>query len=302
MLGKTIFQMQGKLHSTNGFVLPCALMLSASALLLYSHVSDSESSDPVKKFLFMILLQMLPLVIVETKIMSCLDPVAALSNFGPKVMLMHVAFLTVRVIGLFAGTPGASYWHVVHLIAACIVLCKGLGFRLSLRSVIANRDVLCLVLLAVVAAVFTEGLEMIVAWEYKKRSFFRMKKVLRLTLAASADYMEVLALVPAVWMVYQKETQSSSVLESMWSSPQVDSDPRKRTLCLFAFLLGFYFIEDVVSAVTYRSYLFIAGGHLVHYFLLLDCAGYILAHLYDPEKLKGQLLRWLPDSCASIAV
>ena len=34
-----------------------------------------------------------------------------------------------------------------------------------------------------------------------------------------------------------------------------------------------------------------AAGHLVHFCLLLDFACFLLAHIYNPEKLSGSLLR-----------
>ena len=33
------------------------------------------------------------------------------------------------------------------------------------------------------------------------------------------------------------------------------------------------------------------GGHIVHFLLLLDFACFLLAHIYNPDKLSGSLLR-----------
>merc|ERR1719281_65933 len=78
---------------------------------------------------------------------------------------------------------------------------------------------------------------------------------------------------------------------------------QKRAFGLFAFMLVFYSMEDAFSAVTeWRGSMRIAAsGHAIHYLLLLDFAGFLLAQLCDPARLqalRGSFMGWLTDACA----
>merc|ERR1719162_2339832 len=100
-----------------------------------------------------------------------------------------------------------------------------------------------------------------------------------------------MAFVPAVWVVYRESDSHGSDL---------DSPATKRTsTAFFLFLVIFYFTEDIFQA--YEA-LFVsplaAIAHLAHFLLLLDFAFYILAHVYNPEKLVGELRKWLPADLA----
>merc|ERR1719158_2572877 len=71
-----IWDIQELLHRKNSQVVPGALMLLAGALILYRHMTHiDEDGDHIKNFLGLILIQMVPLVILECKIMSTTDPV-----------------------------------------------------------------------------------------------------------------------------------------------------------------------------------------------------------------------------------
>mmetsp|Transcript_67317 Transcript_67317/g.190848 ORF Transcript_67317/g.190848 Transcript_67317/m.190848 type:complete len:98 (-) Transcript_67317:75-368(-) len=79
-------------------------------------------------------------------------------------------------------------------------------------------------------------------------------------------------------------------------------DSQKRALSLFTFLLAFYAFEDLAGGFNVRrTFPLAAGGHVAHFLLLLDCAVFLLAHLYDPEKfskLRGAVLSWVADISA----
>merc|ERR1719420_2659829 len=102
-----------------------------------------------------------------------------------------------------------------------------------------------------------------------------------------------MAFVPAVWMLYRESTSGERM-------PSVESIQTKRTsTAFFLFLVIFYFTEDITQA--YES-MFIsplaAMAHMAHFLLLSDFAFYILAHVYNPEKLMGELRKWLPADLA----
>merc|ERR1719272_2120784 len=109
---------------------------------------NEGGNDSLKTFLALIILQMLPLIFLEVKILSCPDPVTLLGRFGPKVILMHACFLTLRICIQPWAEVGCSSWNYVGLAAACIVLRAGFNVRCSLSGLFAHSDVLFLVVLA----------------------------------------------------------------------------------------------------------------------------------------------------------
>lgn len=285
MLSNAIWNVQNVLHSNNSFALPGTLMLSASSLLVYKHMTDErEGFDSLKTFLVLILIQMVPLLVLEMKILACPDPVELLARFGPKVLLMHAAFLALRVVGFFFMDTNECCWNVARVACACIALHKGFGFRFSPASILAHLDVWLLVLTALLAASSTKLLDWLI-----NDAPFDLGSLSSLNTAS--DYIEILAFVPAVWMVL-KSNQNQHV-----TAQTVATDPRKRVLYFFAFLVSFYFTEDILGAFQlYQDIPLAAAGHTLHFLLLIDFAGFLLAHIYNPEKLKGELLRWLPGS------
>lgn len=302
MLVDTVCFVQNIVHRSNSLALPVALLTAASGLVVYRHAMDERMEyeysmpDPLKTFLFLIMLQMLPLVFLEIKVMSCSDPIALLMRFGPKVMLMHVAFLFLRVVSALWTFKAARKYenfplsNAVGLVAACFVMRKGFRARLSLRFVLDHLDVFGLTLLACIAACFTTWLES------TYDSFFRHASTLweghshnlNEVLVNAVSYTEVCAFVPAVVMLYQRDKYATCV--------QVDAtNPRKAAALFFGFLTCFYLSEDVYGAYQIGSDIPLAAvGHLVHYLLLLDFAGFVLARIFSPEKLKGQLTAFIP--------
>merc|ERR1719436_1688854 len=123
-------------------------------------------------------------------------------------------------------------------------------------------------------------------------------KLTAAVIETAALYIELLAFVPAVWMICRVGKGAPGQAQQ---EPDV-AVTRCRALSLFAFLVGFYFVEDVVSAfMNYKDLPMASMGHLAHFLLLLDFAGFVLAHLYDPakfEKLAGSLMSMFTDACA----
>jgi len=106
----------------------------------------------------------------------------------------------------------------------------------------------------------------------------------------ASSYMEILAFMPAVWMVYRGVKKSDDVQASATDQVQYQA------FYFFAFLVPFYVLEDVISAFRVGGEEpFAAIGHVVHFILLLDFACFLLSHIYNPDKVQGSFLRWLPD-------
>merc|ERR1719163_203116 len=100
-------------------------------MVVYKHFTDDQGGDPIKHFLALIVIQMLPLVFLEIKILSCPDPVAMLSQFGTKVLLMHACFLALRVFAWPLLEVGLGFCNLIGLVAVCVALRWGFQFRCS---------------------------------------------------------------------------------------------------------------------------------------------------------------------------
>mmetsp|Transcript_35602 Transcript_35602/g.98602 ORF Transcript_35602/g.98602 Transcript_35602/m.98602 type:complete len:307 (-) Transcript_35602:139-1059(-) len=286
------FKVQNILHSSDSIALPCCLLLVGSCLVLYQHMTDDDTGrHSVRNFLAKILVSMLPLVLLERKILACADPVGLFAKFSAKVLLMHACFLGLRLACLvFPDVEvGYKYCNVMAFVGACILLPRIFGLRFSLRSLMEHRDVLCLASLTLLVAIIEVALLGKFGFSNKRtRSMFLEDVIL-----TGSDYIEILAFVPAVWMACRKDSDTCSfdLAES-----------QRRAVCLFAFLTAFYLVEDVANAISLRRDFPLATcGHAAHFLLLLDFSTFLLAHLYDPEKfakLKGAFLNWVVDACA----
>jgi hypothetical protein len=303
--GSALLRVQSVLHSTDSVALPGFLLLAAGTLIVYQHFTEPEDEafrGSSKHFLVMIFLTMAPLAFLEKKLFSCTDPAALLCKFSPKVMLMFASFLGLRVLMRALVSEfmlGLVFFNFASLVAACVLLPTVFGFRFSRASFWEHRDVFCLVLLALSAAVLTETID-----RY-------LKGTLHLTLSGkgkhldhsmlsicetSSDYIELLGWMPALWMLCRQD--KTSTLDNEVDIPQA----QWKATCFFGFLIGFYFSEDLIGACRVAWDFPIATcGHVAHYLLLLDCATFFLAHLYDPKKVPkvmGNFMNFIADACA----
>jgi len=293
-VNRMMWQIQDMLHKTPQ-VVPGALLGSAGSLIVYHHMThegEEHEADPIRTFLAMIVVQMLPLVALEMKIMSCADPVGLFCKFATPVTLLHAFFLGMRLLMYNNYDSTCLATSALGFVGA--ILTMVVGFRQSLSNIIACYSVWSLVALAFVAAVSTQALDQYVNpqtdWDSYgaaiKENYWTL--IFSNSLEYSNSYIELLAFVPAVLMLYRENRNESRY--------QVESTDTKRTAtAFFLFLVGFYITEDLVNA--YHSYQ-LSGlaslAHVAHFILLVDFACFVLAHIYNPEKLVGELHRWLP--------
>lgn len=287
MLSNIMWRTQDLLHSKSATAFPSLLLTVAGVCVFYRHMTEQDHErDTLKTFLILIMLQMVPLIALEVKLFAVNDPAGLLCKFGGKVLLMHVCFLALRTCnGTLVDAESFDWMHPAGLIACCLALHFGFNHRWTLQSLIENRDAYCMVGIAIASAIVTEQLD-----KYFRPSWFN--NLTALMLGTAADYTEIVAFVPAVWMAYRmpKDAPAQAVDKAI---------ARTRAVYFFPFILGWYFIEDLMSAFTIYSFSPLgAAGHVLHFILLLDFAGFVLAHLYDPAKLKADLLSWFPDGCA----
>merc|ERR1719194_336792 len=129
-VSNVMWKAQVALHGqANNAALPGLLVGAASVMVVYKHFTDSQGGDPIKHFLALIVIQMLPLVFLQMKILSCPDPVGMLSRFGTKVLLMHAFFLALRVCAWPLLEVGLGVCNLIGLVFVCIALHFGFQFR-----------------------------------------------------------------------------------------------------------------------------------------------------------------------------
>lgn len=284
-----MWQTQNVLHKKPQ-VVPGILLFLASTLVVYRHMTHSvyeHESDHIKTFLAMVLVQMIPLVALEMKVLSCADPVGLFCKFATPVTLIHAFFLGMRLVMYSEYDTPSLVCSGCGFIAALVAIQK--GYRESWLNVIQCSAVWGLITLALMASVCTESVDAYLkpAWVASKdwESFFQT------VFQTSNSYVELVAFVPALWIVYREDQSSSRY--------QVESFETKRTsTAFFLFLVGFYVTEDLMNAYfAYEISWMASVAHVAHFCLLADFAVYVLAHVYNPEKLVGELRRWLPVDC-----
>jgi hypothetical protein len=278
MLSNALWRAQTVLHGTNNNMsLPVLLVVAASTLVIYKHFADEHGADPIKHFLALVVIQMLPLVFLQMKILSCPDPVSMLSRFGAKTLLMHACFLALRVCAWPLLEIGLGFCNLLGLVTACVALFWGFNFKFA--NLRAHRDVFGLWLLALAGAFCTEALD-----------FRRQVSLLESTIFTTSNYIELLAFVPAVWMVQQAVKKSDDTYNGS------DQVVQRQASFFFAFLVLYYVMEDVISAFRVGGDSPLAAfGHIVHFLLLLDFACFLLAKIYNPDQVYGSFLRRIPD-------
>jgi len=268
-------------------VVPGLLLSAASCLFIHRHMTEEiYGHDALKTFLGLIIIQMLPLVALEMKIMSCADPVGLFCKFATPVTLVHAIFLTMRLCMWNLYDNSFLLYSALGLAAAMITLRK--GFNESPLSIMRCSNVWVLIFLALVAAFGTHMVDSYLQPSWKVQSWGDFFNEM---LSTSNSYVELMGFVPAVWMVYRQDQRTYDDIDSV-------STKRKAT-SFFLFLVAFYMTEDVFQAWDAFGVSPVAAlAHMLHFVLLCDFGCYVLAHIYNTDKLVGQLRKWLPADLA----
>jgi len=282
-MANMMWRAQSIMHWKNNPIVPVGLLSIAGSLVLWQHYANPYSPhehDPLKTFLVMIMVQMLPLVALEVKIMSCADPVGLFCKFAVPVTLTHLIFLTLRVC--IYDNYDQLHQLLTGLGIATALYTMFEGFLWSPKAIFHHKSVYGLVFAAALAGFFT-------VWSGQYlRGLTGMSGVAAEVLEWSISYLEIMAFVPAVWMVFcEDRTARGCQIEEL--------DSKRTSTAFFLFLVMFYLSEDLLNAVeAYQVSVLASAAHVVHFCLLLDFACYILAHIYNPEKLVGEMRKWLP--------
>jgi hypothetical protein len=284
MASNLIWKAQQQLRK-NPWLLPACLLLLASILVLREHMF-SDRKD-LRTFLTLVLATMVPLAYMDVKISSRTDPIGLLVNFGGKVLMMHSVFLALRFrLFWYSDVFYLNCLNVVGFFGSLVALF--VGFR-SQMNITYFRDTITLLVLAVGAATVTE----VLTWGLHLAKRYQREISLEI-LGTASEYAEILAFVPAVWIIFRSDKKDSA---------SVSLTPVERRLAatvFFGFLMGFYFFEDVIAAVASGwEDTMAAIAHILHYLLLGDVSLFLVFYAHNPEKAHSTFLQSLSDYCLS---
>eukprot|EP00927_Polykrikos_kofoidii_P034740 TRINITY_DN29402_c0_g1_i1.p1 TRINITY_DN29402_c0_g1~~TRINITY_DN29402_c0_g1_i1.p1 ORF type:complete len:305 (-),score=54.88 TRINITY_DN29402_c0_g1_i1:110-1024(-) len=275
-------------------VFPTLLVCVAAFLVLHSHRTEDPDRDvSLKGFLSLILLHMIPLFALQTRVGKCTDPMGLLAQFAPEVLLMHIFFLTPRLVYVVVIQREVLPFFVcvLCLVGGVIALIRGFEFKWSVSSVCSKKSMMFLVAAASIAGFATELWDAVV----NTQAYFlflpialpnRWIMVGLNALHTTSNYIEIIALVPAVLVVYRSDALASPVDEI------ANTRKQKQAALFFAFMTGFYIYEDVVQAVFAMWWLPMAAiAHVVHFLLLLDFVAFFLVYVYNLGASKSDLVK-----------
>mmetsp|Transcript_58802 Transcript_58802/g.108587 ORF Transcript_58802/g.108587 Transcript_58802/m.108587 type:complete len:314 (-) Transcript_58802:259-1200(-) len=298
LISKTARSLHGS--DATGVVLPLVLLAVGAALVLYAHVYAARDDLEIRNFLSMVLLTMVPVAFLEMRLFKCSDPVGLLFRFSPKVLMMHVSFMVLRLYALievryaqrFFSSTAVVLFALGGVIAGFLLLPIFFDVQpWNVAKLLREHWDVCIVGgLALGGAIVTEGLNV---------AFHTASTMIMDVVDTTALYLELMAFVPALWMVCRDMAFSAP------SRPAVAiADARRRAVPFFAFLATFYVSEDIVAAVVQCFICPLASlGHLAHFLLLVDFAAFFLHHLYDQgslEKIWGKVVDLFRDGWALV--
>lgn len=264
----------------NSLLLPCVLLAVALLLVLTYHMLF-EHDEQVHAFLIVLLMTMLPLAYVDARISSCDNPMAVFHQFGLKVVVMHAAFLILRSFIMALSSTILDVFNGKLNMVGSVVVCVAIvtGFHKQLPSFHRNFDVPVLIVLAMLTACITMFLSGSHVSDAGHMDYVGLS-------SSAADYIEVVSFVPAALVIFKSDKKDTKAAD-------VDDHEYKRNALAFGvFVIGFYLVEDMVTAcLTLRSEPFEALAHILHFLLLLDLGVFVIASAYDPDnRARGTMM------------
>jgi len=271
-------------------VLPGMLLLASAALLAYRQMTEERSDQPLNGFLANIMLQMLPLVALKAKIWSCNDRVSLVPLVLVRTLLMHVILGIMRVVsqvgvGLQNANKASVTVDFVLTVSAIAILHYAFEFPLTIKSLLDQRDVRNLVLLATGAAVLSEGFFVMVppSWlSEASRQYAANNLEASKVFFVASNYIDIVAFMPVVWRLYQADNE----LEDCSAGVVVSLEAKKQVQLFFIFVIAFYCWDDVIDPIM--------GGldeplammaHAAHFMLLLDFAGFFTFQVGNKDAI-----------------
>jgi len=268
----------------NSMIVPGAMCFLSSGLVLYQHIFP-DKDNPMLTWLSLILATMLPLAYVDSKISACSDPLGLMFKWGPKVLLMHLAFLLFRMRLLFY--PEEVLLNATNVGGVIVVVCVLVFAFKAHENMHEHLDVACLVLIAFSASLVTEMVDVAIkGWATPRWQPTHLEQIVM----SSSDYTEILAFVPAIMIMFKSDKKGDDVAN-------VDmGEAKKRAIGMALFFVGFYLVEDAFTSWLIAGALPMrAISHVLHFLLMADFSFYLLGAVFNPADNKGTMLQRFAD-------
>jgi len=276
----------------NPLVLPGVILLLSFLMIVTYHLTFGRNDTEFHAFLVAVVMTMVPLAYVDATICQCPHPNAIFRKFGFQVLLMHALFLSIRALSMASGYVALdtfnNWGNIIGAIGSWIAL--AVGYTKQLATIQRHIDVLVLVAMALAVSVATE----VFGWGrmYYMMSYSRLA-------SEWSTYLEVLAFVPGALAVIRFGKKDAKPEE-------IDPQEYKKNALAFGILvLGFYFIEDVVTAckaVRRNEIPFEAVAHMLHFAVLADFGVFVIGSAFDPQGARSTMLGNFGGSFFSEAV
>eukprot|EP00746_Dinoflagellata_sp_MGD_P025650 gnl/MRDRNA2_/MRDRNA2_160357_c0_seq1.p1 gnl/MRDRNA2_/MRDRNA2_160357_c0~~gnl/MRDRNA2_/MRDRNA2_160357_c0_seq1.p1 ORF type:complete len:299 (-),score=27.92 gnl/MRDRNA2_/MRDRNA2_160357_c0_seq1:127-1023(-) len=269
-------------------VVPSVLTLTVAALTMHRAMTEKRGEIPVKNLLISILIQAAPLCALKLKLVGSSNRLALLSRTASKVLFMYITVLVLRVtlIPLVHSSSGHTardseyaspmdYWvNALLLVNAVYIMGVVCEFKWTTFGFMGHTDV---AVLHVLGLVHTCILMPVV------RNIEGMKHGL-LWVMEYANSMEMLAYMPAVWMLFSMDQSLLSF------EPLSQAVSQQQATWFLLWLSAFSFYEDFIAASMSGVYdLHFAAGHVLHFLMLLDFSLLFFQQAYFSKAAKDEV-------------
>lgn len=289
-IGMEAFTMtsQKLLKRSVNVILPVMLLLCGLGTIIYRVTSTSyDSADPVKTFLVLAVLQLLPMAALKIKTLVCSDLVRLMPVALTKTLMMHIAvqlfrltFHIIRMDDQYTALNAVCF-DCISLVVAVIILFREFHFKLGSLLSKEHSDVLttvasgCLMALVMNVIAPPDGRSVRLLW----------------VLNDFGNYMEVFAFVPVARILCLE----IGVEECGTNVRECD---RRKLKIFMSFILAFYFWDDIGFVfLSSTDVPIVAAAKAAHFVMLVDFAGYFVLQAHAQPKVVNDILpKVLPDA------
>jgi len=280
---------QKVLNKSVNAILPLMLMLGGIGTIIHRFAtSEGGAGDPIQAFLVMVTVQLLPMIALKFKTWICSERASLMPVALVKTLMMHVTVQVFRIaLHVYAYTAWRPYnagmeiasWQqcfdVVTLCVGLYILFKEFNFKFGSLISCEHDDVVttiaggCLMSIIVNFIAPVDGRSMKLVW----------------VLNDFANYGEVLAFVPVARIICL-----DSGVEAQTPGKDVEECDRRKARVFMAFVLAFYFWDDLVFTPGNSEIPLVAAGKAAHFVMLLDFAAHFVLQVGAQPKIVDEVL------------
>lgn len=267
-------------------VVPFVLVLFIATVTAHAWISESAKHAGHESFMVNVLIQVMPICLLKAKIVTSTNRLALLSRTASKLMFMHISVLTLRfLLNVSQLAGGASltaeyfspldFWATASFLLSAVyflsVVCE---FQWTTVEFMTHTDIAVLHILGMVHAAI---IQYNYAWDRKYRYDIQV------WLVQYTNSMEVLAYMPALWMLSQLDQKLLAF------EPLSQATSQRQAIWFLAWTMAFNIYEDGISTVMSGVFQphFVAG-HVAHFLVLLDFSSLFLQQAYNSKVSKNE--------------